>query len=68
MQLYVEGAKGEEILTRRRYNSKHKMLRLLAGAGFRDVRITDGYSMSDLHELRDGERTASSVVVVAKKP
>jgi hypothetical protein len=68
VQLHVEDAKGQETLTHRRYNNKNTMLCLLSPTGFGDAGIADGYSMSDLHELRDGEQTASSVAVVAKKP
>jgi hypothetical protein len=68
VQLYGQGARREEILTRRRYLSKRKMLCLLAGAGFVDMSIVDGYSMSDLHHMQDGERTTSSFVVERHKP
>ena len=68
LQMYIDDGKREEIVTHRRYASKEKMLSLPAEAGLANVRFTEGYSVSGFHELRDGENTASSFVVVAEKP
>jgi len=68
IQIYTEGEKSIEIQTLRRFNEKHRMLSLLTGAGFVKVRFTDGYDLSHFHELKEGERTTSSFVVMAEKP
>jgi len=68
LQVYIEDGKSEEILTHRRYNSKERMLSLLAEAGFTNVRFTNGYSVSGFHELRRGEETTSSFVAAAERP
>ena len=55
-----------EILTIRRYYSKATIFALLQGAGYRNIRFSDGYRMESFHSPADGEATTAGFCVAAE--
>jgi SAM-dependent methyltransferase len=68
IQIYSEEGSSEEILTQRRYVGKGEVVRLLEKAGFREVRLVDGYDPLGWRVPDCEETTTESFVVTAWRP
>lgn len=55
-----------EIVTVRRYYSKHEMLRLLQETGYHPIQFCDGYRPDTFHSLKDDETSVAGFCVLAK--
>jgi SAM-dependent methyltransferase len=68
VQIYSDGNRQDEIVTRRCYVSKAQAHALLTQAGFQDIQVTNGYAASAFHPLSPTENTESTFVCTARKP
>jgi SAM-dependent methyltransferase len=68
IQIYVDGTRRDEIVTRRCYVSKTQTKALLTRAGFQSLQVTNGYTASAFHPLERAETTGSNFVYTARKP
>jgi len=68
IQIYVDGTRRDEIVTRRCYVSKTQIEALLTRAGFQSLQVTNEYAASEFHPLGRAETTGSNFVCTAKKP
>ncbi len=67
VQVYHKGASRDEIVTCRRFVTKQEADSLLRGAGYRDVRVSDGYVLDNLYSVGAAETTGSNFICSATK-
>ncbi len=67
IQIYVDEAHQDEIVTRRCYVSKTQAEALLKQAGFQSLQVTNGYAASEFRPLKQAETTESTFVCTARK-
>ncbi len=68
IQVFTEQSRREEVVTRRCYVNKQRLVTLLKDAGFADFRATERYDESAVHPLSPGEATDSPYVCLASRP
>ena len=66
VQMYRESGTCDEIITNRRYVTKQEVDVLLTRARFSDVRVADGYALTDPHPVGINEVTGSSFICSGK--
>jgi ubiquinone/menaquinone biosynthesis C-methylase UbiE len=67
IQEYITEDSHETIVSKRRFYTKHDILKILDKSGFTRIEFTDDYDISQFHPYKDLETVTSSFVVKAVK-